>query len=163
MKNKSKKYANSYCNMNDQDLSFFINTNIERYLKLKKSSEIAKKLLKENCHDFYISLSTVQEDVDYVHFLDLAKLRNIDILHNYDNVVCTVSDVASVLDAMCILELSWLDEHRYIFNVENSSEGTFEEEEDRTLRFYRSLISGLSDEQISSVTESYTEYVLSLC
>lgn len=162
MKSKTKKYANGYCNMNAQDLSIFINTNIERYLKLKKSSEIAKKLLKENCHDFYISLSTVQEDVDYVHFLDLANLRNINVLYNYDNVVCTVEDVSMVLDAMCNLELVWLDEHRYIFTEENSCDGTYEEEEERTLRFYRSIIKGLTIEQINMATESYEECVLSL-
>lgn len=163
MKKRSKKNVSIYYNMNDQELSLFINSNIERYLKFKKSCEIAKKLLKDNCHDFYISLSTAQEDSDYVHFLELASLRNIEVLHTYDNIECDVSDVASVLDAMCVLELSWLDEHRYIFEEENSCDGTYYEEEDRTLKFYRSLISGLSNEQISLATESYEECVLSLC
>lgn len=163
MKNKSKKYAYGYYNMSDEELSFFINLNIERYLKLKKSCEIAKRLLKDNCHDFYISLSTVQEDCDYVNFLNLANIRNIEILHTYDSVVCGIEDVALVLDTMCSLELTWLDEHRYIFVEENACDGTYEEEEDRTLKFYSSLIKGLTEEEISFATESFNDCVLSLC
>lgn len=160
MMSKSKKNVSNYYNMNDQELSLFINSNVERYLKFKKSCDIAKKILKDNCHDFYISLSTYQEDLDYVHFLDIANLRNINILYNYDNVECTAKDLVPVLNAMCILELSWLDEHRYIY-TENSE--AYYEEEDKIIGFYKFLISSLSDEQVSLATESFEECVLSLC
>ncbi len=159
---KSKSKANyGYLNMSDEELSLFINSNVENYLKLKKSCEIAKKLLKENCHDFFVTLSTAQEDSDYSRFLYLAELRNINVLYNYDNVECKVEDVVPVLNAMCTLELSWLDEHRYIFD-ENPSEGAYFEEEENTIKFYRGLIRNLSDEQIKMATESYSECVLSL-
>ena len=156
---RSKKNVSGYYNMSDQELYLFINSNVERYLKFKKSCEIAKKIVKDSCHDFYISLSTHQEDLDYNHFLDLANLRNINILYTYDNVECTVEDVLPVLEAMCILELSWLDEHRYIY-TENCD--AYYEEEEKVVEFYRFLISGLSNEQINLATESFEECVLSL-
>lgn len=159
---KSKLKVNyGYLNMSDEELSLFINSNVENYLKLKKSCEIAKKLLRENCHDFFVTLSTAQEDSDYSRFLYLAELRNINVLYNYDNVECKVEDVVPVLNAMCTLELSWLDEHRYIFD-ENPSECAYFEEEENTIKFYRGLIRNLSDEQIKMATESYSECVLSL-
>lgn len=159
---KSKLKVNyGYLNMSDEELSLFINSNVENYLKLKKSCEIAKKLLRENCHDFFVTLSTAQEDSDYSRFLYLAELRNINVLYNYDNVECKVEDVVPVLNAMCTLELSWLDEHRYIFD-ENPSECAYFEEEENTIKFYRGLIGNLSDEQIKMATESYSECVLSL-
>ena len=159
---KSKLKVNyGYLNMSDEELSLFINSNVENYLKLKKSCEIAKKLLRENCHDFFVTLSTAREDSDYNRFLYLAELRNINVLYNYDNVECKVEDVVPVLNAMCTLELSWLDEHRYIFD-ENPSECAYFEEEENTIKFYRGLIRNLSDEQIKMATESYSECVLSL-
>lgn len=159
---KSKLKVNyGYLNMSDEELSLFINSNVENYLKLKKSCEIAKKLLRENCHDFFVTLSTAQEDSNYSRFLYLAELRNINVLYNYDNVECKVEDVVPVLNAMCTLELSWLDEHRYIFD-ENPSECAYFEEEENTIKFYRGLIRNLSDEQIKMATESYSECVLSL-
>lgn len=159
---KSKLKVNyGYLNMSDEELSLFINSNVENYLKLKKSCEIAKKLLRENCHDFFVTLSTAQEDSDYSRFLYLAELRNINVLYNYDNVECKVEDVVPVLNAMCTLELSWLDEHRYIFD-ENPSECAYFKEEENTIKFYRGLIRNLSDEQIKMATESYSECVLSL-
>ena len=159
---KSKLKVNyGYLNMRDEELSLFINSNVENYLKLKKSCEIAKKLLRENCHDFFVTLSTAREDSDYSRFLYLAELRNINVLYNYDNVECKVEDVVPVLNAMCTLELSWLDEHRYIFD-ENPSECAYFEEEENTIKFYRGLIRNLSDEQIKMATESYSECVLSL-
>lgn len=159
---KSKLKVNyEYLNMSDEELSLFINSNVENYLKLKKSCEIAKKLLRENCHDFFVTLSTAQEDSNYSRFLYLAELRNINVLYNYDNVECKVEDVVPVLNAMCTLELSWLDEHRYIFD-ENPSECAYFEEEENTIKFYRGLIRNLSDEQIKMATESYSECVLSL-
>lgn len=159
---KSKLKVNyGYLNMSDEELSLFINSNVENYLKLKKSCEIAKKLLRENCHDFFVTLSTAREDSDYSRFLYLAELRNINVLYNYDNVECKVEDVVPVLNAMCTLELSWLDEHRYIFD-ENPSECAYFEEEENTIKFYRGLIRNLSDEQIKMATESYSECVLSL-
>ena len=159
---KSKLKVNyGYLNMSDEELSLLINSNVENYLKLKKSCEIAKKLLRENCHDFFVTLSTAQEDSDYSRFLYLAELRNINVLYNYDNVECKVEDVVPVLNAMCTLELSWLDEHRYIFD-ENPSECAYFEEEENTIKFYRGLIRNLSDEQIKMATESYSECVLSL-
>ena len=37
MKNKSKKNTNyGYLNMSDEELSLFINSNVENYLKLKR-------------------------------------------------------------------------------------------------------------------------------
>lgn len=159
---KSKLKVNyGYLNMSDEELSLLINSNVENYLKLKKSCEIAKKLLRENCHDFFVTLSTAREDSDYSRFLYLAELRNINVLYNYDNVECKVEDVVPVLNAMCTLELSWLDEHRYIFD-ENPSECAYFEEEENTIKFYRGLIRNLSDEQIKMATESYSECVLSL-
>lgn len=162
MKSKSKKNTNyGYLNMSDEELSLFINSNVENYLKLKKSCEIAKSLLKENCHDFFVTLSTTQEDSDYSRFLQLAELRNINVLYTYDNVVCKVEDVVPVLNAMCTLELSWLDEHRYIFD-ENPGAGSYFEEEENTIKFYRGLIKNLSNEQISVASEPYYECILSL-
>ena len=67
-----------------------------------------------------------------------------------------------VLDAMCNLELVWLDEHRYIFTEENACDGTYEEEEERTLGFYRAIIKGLTVEQISMASENHKECILSL-
>ena len=161
MKSKSKKNTNyGYLNMSDEELSLFINSNVENYLKLKKSCEIAKSLLKENCHDFFVTLSTTQEDSDYSHFLALANFNNINILHNYDNVVCEVKDVAPVLSAMCTLELSWLDEHRYIYDENLGCDSYFEDEEN-TIKFYRDLIKYLTQEQISMASEPYYETVLS--
>lgn len=158
-KMSSKRMIKSF-NVDDIEMAQFININVERIMRFKKACEIAKKLLKNNCHDFFISLNTTEEDVEYNHYLELSRAKNIKITSSYDELDCSIEDVASVLKAMCILELTWLDEHRYIFNGE---EEKYYEEEDSTINFYSSLISSLNNEQINSASDTFEEYILSLC
>jgi rubrerythrin len=131
---------------------------VQKYFRLKKSCEIAKKILKENCHDFYFPLDMSEINNSYCEVMNVAAERNIPVNYSISDFECSVEEVAQVLNTMCGLELSWLDENRVIFDKD-----AFYIEEENTLEFYKNLISNLTDEQISSFGSVIDDvYMLSL-
>lgn len=134
---------------------------VQKYFRLKKSCEIAKKILKENCHDFYFPLDMSEINNSYCEVMNVAAERNIPVNYSISDFECSVEEVAHVLNTMCGLELSWLDENRVIFDKDDVD--AFYIEEENTLEFYKNLISNLTDEQISSFGSVIDDvYMLSL-
>ena len=152
---------NELSKYNDAQFMCLLHRTIEGYLKFKRSCDIAIQLLKDNCHDFYISIDSSQQDSNYSEVMRVANQRNIPVDFSIYNVECSLEEITYILNAMCCLELCWIDEHRaYFDNDENTS---YVEEEDNTLMFYGNLISNLSLEQISIAENSLDdEYVLYL-
>ena len=152
---------NELSKYNDAQFMCLLHRTIEGYLKFKRSCDIAIQLLKDNCHDFYISIDSSQQDSNYSEVMRVANQRNIPVDLSVYNIECSLEEITYILNAMCGLELCWLDEHRtYFDNDENTS---YVEEEDNTLMFYGNLISNLSLEQISIAENSLDdEYVLYL-
>lgn len=154
-------HTNEFIYYSDAQFMCLLHRTIEGYLKFKRSCDIAKQILKDNCHDFVISIDSTERDSNYNSVMCAANQRNIPVdlsIYSFD---CSLEEVAYVLNAMCGLELSWLDEHRYIFDSEDNS--SYSDEEERTIKFYNSLISNLSLEQISSAEDSLDDqYILYL-
>ena len=92
---------------------------VQKYFRLKKSCEIAEKILKENCHDFYFPLDMSEINNSYCEVMNVAAERNIPVNYSISDFECSVEEVAHVLNTMCGLELSWLDENRVIFDKDD--------------------------------------------
>lgn len=153
--------TNEFSYYNDIQFMSLLHRTIESYLKFKRSCDIARQILKDNCHDFVISIDSTERDSNYNSIMVAANQRNIPVdlsIYSFD---CSLEEVAYVLNAMCGLELSWLDEHRYIFDRDDFS--SYTDEEEKTINFYNSLISNLSLEQISCAEDSLDDqYILYL-
>jgi hypothetical protein len=158
---KKQVFSNKY--VSDTDFTMLVYRYVEKYLKLKKSYEIAKRILSENCHDFFISMDFECEKSNYNNLMYLANKRNLDIDVSMSNLECSIEEVSCILKTMCGLELTWLDEHRYIFDSSDDKCVSYFQEEDNTLKFYSSLISNLSSDDIKRLSENISdEYMLSL-
>lgn len=153
-----QEYKNEFSDYSDVQFMCLLHRTISNYLKFKRSCDIAKQLLKDNCHDFVLSIDTTERDSNYNCVINAASQRNIDVDLSIYSCDCSLEEVAYILNAMCGLELSWLDEHRYIFDGVSYSE-----EEEKTILFYNSLISNLNFEQIlnaeSSLDDQYILYL----
>ena len=148
---------------NDTDFYMLVYRYVEKYLKLKKSYEIAKRILSENCHDFFITMNFDCERSNYNNMLELAKKRNLNVDVSLLSVDCSVFDVCSILKTMCVLELIWLDEHRAIFQSDSDINSNYFVEEENTLKFYSGLISGLSADEVDMISKSLDDdYFLTL-
>lgn len=150
---KKNPASSEYMLYSDAQFVAMLYRSIEKYLKFKRSCTIAEKLLNENCHDFYISIDSEAEDYSYKCMINAANQRNIPIDYSIYNLDCSVEEIASVLSTMCGLELSWLDEHRTIFDTCDDKVASYYDEEEKIISFYRTLISSLSLEDISRVEE----------
>ena len=158
---KKQVLSNKY--ISDTDFTVLVYRSIERYFKLLKSYEIAKKLLDENCHNFFVAMDFDSEVYTYNNLMYLANKRNLDIDVSISNLECSIEEVSCILKTMCGLELTWLDEHRYIFDSSDDKSASYFQEEDNTLKFYSSLISNLSSDDIKRLSENISdEYMLSL-
>lgn len=153
--------TNEFSSFNDVQFMNLLQHTIEGYLKFKKACNIAKQILKDNCHDFFISVDSAEKDINFNFIVRAANQRNVSIdLSIYDS-ECSLEEVSYILGTMCGLELSWLDEHRYIFDADDGI--SFLEEEEKTVSFYNNLISNLSIEQICEAEDSLdSEYILYL-
>jgi hypothetical protein len=150
-----------FLNYSDAQFLNVLHRTIESYLKFKRACDIAKQILKDNCHDFFITIDSTERDSNYSSVMYAANQRNIPVDFSIYSLECSLEEVAYILNTMCGLELFWLDEHRYIFD--NEQNGSYLDEEDRVVSFYNNLISNLSLEQISAAKESLDDqYILYL-
>lgn len=158
---KEQLLNNKY--ISDSDFTMLIYRSIEGYFRLMKSYEIAKKLLEENCHNFFVAMNFDNEEYTYNRMVDLANKRNLDIEVSMSSLECSIVEVINILRTMCGLELSWLDEHRYIFESSSDKCLSYLEEEDNTLKFYTGLISNLTTADIKRLGQNISdEYILTL-
>ena len=70
---------NELSKYNDAQFMCLLHRTIEGYLKFKRSCDIAIQLLKDNCHDFYISIDSSQQDSNYSEVMRVANQRNIPV------------------------------------------------------------------------------------
>ncbi len=144
MKNKHKRKVvfNPYATYTDEQLI----ESIESYLIYRKSCDVARMLVVECCHDSYEMVDTTEEECKFNSCLTIALERKIPVDLTNSDLRCNLRSVASILDHMCGLELSWLDENRHCI-----SDNDFILEEENILLFYRGMIKELSEEQIFEI------------
>lgn len=138
--------------LNETQFLAVLQGTVRNYLRFKKACDIAVQLLKDNCHDFYVSIDSSINDSLYNRVMKDANNRNISVDLSVFDSNCSLEDVVHILKEMCGLELFWLDENRAF--LEEGSNTAYLDEEESTVKFYGSLISGLSEDQILSAKKN---------
>lgn len=115
---RKKNLLKKFKDIDNETLLEFLKEEIRKYIILEKSEEIAKEILLKHGIEIFGSINEHQKN-RYHRLMELARLRDLNIPESWFEVDLTDMDVISRIDEFKLQEIHWIDEHNYLFDLQD--------------------------------------------
>lgn len=119
-----KSTLNKFKDLTDEELLLAVQKAIYEYAKIKKSIEEANEiLLKYNQSKIYSTYTSKLIYDRYNRLIDCTKFRNLNVPEEWYEVEIEEQDIIDRLNEKKHEELKWIDEHCYLFDLCDQTDG----------------------------------------
>ena len=115
-KKRQKNLLNKFADYTDDMILTILKNAIPEYEILVKSEQLAIQILSRYGIDVFTTLNQIQKQ-RMEKLLEVAKLRNLTVPEEWHLVEISKDDIISRLKQFKLYEISWIEEHNYLFDL----------------------------------------------